>query len=145
MKLVKTVVLIFIFGAISSFAAFSALAYSYSQSSNLYFSNNGYYYYNYAMITVDSDYATGNSAIDVQGSGTVPTGYIGAQGRLYSSSGTLMQVGSTYYNSVAASGLSSGTGRCYSTGTFYSKGITYAYNGNGYTTYWTNQSPNLSN
>lgn len=76
--------------------------------------------------------------------GNVPTGYMGARARLYNSSGSLVKSSSWVYNDEPLSGMSIPTDIYKTKGTYYSKGLTAAYNGDGYTTYYTFQSPNIT-
>ena len=69
---------------------------------------------------------------------------MGAYARLYRNDGSLVWDSGTYYNSGPAFSYSVPASYFYDLGwTFYSKGLTYAYNGNGYNTYSTFQSPYL--
>ena len=80
--------------------------------------------------------------VDNSGTGLVPTGYMGAQGRLYKSTGSLCSSENTYYNQSATSNLSViVSGDCGTGIAYYSKGLTTAFNGNGYDSYNTFQSP----
>lgn len=78
---------------------------------------------------------------------TAPTGYMGAIARLYNSVGVMCKSTSWTYNSSAAAGVSVQTP--YNSypyrGTYFAKGQIKLYNGNGYNTYDTNQTPYVSN
>jgi hypothetical protein len=70
---------------------------------------------------------------------------MGASARLYSSTG-LCATAPIGYNDVATNTFSSllvGHNGC-GTGNYYSQGYTEVYNGNGYSGYYTNQSPKVS-
>jgi hypothetical protein len=77
-----------------------------------------------------------------QHSGNIPAGYMGAYARLYDEAGTLKAQRGWYYNDGPAWGISVVTLPYYVHGTYYSKGLTRAYNGSGYSTYATFRSPN---
>lgn len=103
---------------------------------------NGYSYT--YLSSVHNDSSSTWAATDVQATTTVPTGYMGVLPRLYNSSGTLVKSGSWTYNESAYSGMSVLSGDYSLSGTYYSCGQVSLYNGNGYSTYNTNKSPNLT-
>ena len=108
---------------------------------------NGYSYKNQARLSENGSSLPVNATTEVDNSGTglVPTGYMGAQGRLYKSTGSLCYSENTYYNQSATSNLSViVSGDCGTGIAYYSKGLTTAFNGNGYDSYNTFQSPNLN-
>jgi hypothetical protein len=102
---------------------------------------NGYTYSYYSSIGTFTSSTTAYAEIDATSS--VPTGYMGGLGRLYNSAGTLVKSGSWWYNDVPCWGIGVESGSYLSSGTFYSKSQVKLYNGNGYTTYTCNASPNL--
>jgi len=59
------------------------------------------------------------------------------------SGGTLVASSDWYYNQSATAGIGTSTPFITSAGTYYSKGRVALYNGNGYTTYEANSTPNL--
>lgn len=74
-----------------------------------------------------------------------PIGYFGANARLYDSFNNLIVASGWEYNTSELGGMARKTTNIPSTsGIFYSKGQVRMYNGNGYNTYTTTQSPNLS-
>lgn len=73
----------------------------------------------------------------------VPAGYMGNKARLYSSSGSLLEQSVWDYNDDPCGGFSQIAPTRSQSGTYYSKGQTKAYTGNGYNTYDTYQSPNI--
>lgn len=76
-------------------------------------------------------------------SGCAPSGYMGARARLFNSGGSLIQESSIVYNSVCANSMTVPTNRSAS-GTWYSYGITWGFNGSGYNSFYTFVSPNQS-
>lgn len=73
-----------------------------------------------------------------------PTGYMGAQARLYTSSGTLKYSSSMVYNDSPVINIYAYSSRTTSSGYFYAQSKVSFYNGNGYTSYTANKSPNAS-
>lgn len=62
-----------------------------------------------------------------------PTGYMGAQARLYTSSGTLKYSSSMVYNDSPVINIYAYSSRTTSSGYFYAQSKVSFYNGNGYT------------
>lgn len=85
----------------------------------------------------------GEATVSVDGSGTAPAGYMGAQARLFKDD-VLYLYNSMWYNSSPTTRMADQTDSAFPSGTYYSKGITAAYNGNGYSQYYTFQSPSLN-
>ena len=102
----------------------------------------GVNYTNQATIYTTPGSANASTLITTA-SGTVPAGWMGARARLFNSSGVLIQEGQTSYTPVKAAGYGVSTIRS-ATGTWYSYGVTYSWNGNGYSAYYTFRSPNQS-
>lgn len=73
-----------------------------------------------------------------------PAGYGGVSARLYTSEGVLSKSSSWFYNGSEVRGMGSGALFAPSSGTYYSRGQVRFYNGDGYTTYSTKASPNLT-
>lgn len=73
-----------------------------------------------------------------------PAGYMGAQARLYTSSGTLKYSSSMVYNDSPVINVYAYSARTTSSGYFYAQSKVSFYNGNGYTSYIANRSPNAS-
>lgn len=103
----------------------------------------GYQYRNMSTISNDfyNEYST---QVEVYPYDHAPVGYIGLKAQLYTSAGVLVGSSDWFYNTSelsyiglkkSAIGLTSGY--------YYSKGLSSAYNGNGYSVYSTFQSPNL--
>jgi hypothetical protein len=82
--------------------------------------------------------------IVTQNDGNAPVGYMGAKARLYNDSGVLKASSDYIYNSEESSGVGATTSPHKKAGTYYSKGLTRAYNGNGYDEYTTFQTPNAA-
>lgn len=75
-------------------------------------------------------------------SGNVPSGYMGGNGRVYSSGGSLLASSGWAYNSSSASSLSRGVNYSASHGAFYSQSRVQAWNGSSYLTYTANRTVN---
>lgn len=73
-----------------------------------------------------------------------PTGYMGAQARLYTSSGTLLYSSNMVYNSSPVINVYAYSDRTTNTGYFYAQSKVSFYNGNGYSSYVANRSPNAT-
>lgn len=69
---------------------------------------------------------------------------MGAQARLYTSSGTLKYSSSMVYNDSPVVNIYAYSARTTSSGYFYAQSKVSFYNGNGYTSYTANRSPNAS-
>lgn len=104
----------------------------------------GHTYQNYASVITSGGSANARTYSGPTGS-SVPSGYVGSRGRLFTSGGALSCEGSNDYNTQA---LSSGTYwnglSCYrySSGAWYSYGVSLAFNGSGYNSNYTFRSPN---
>ena len=102
----------------------------------------GYSYYNLAVVETGTSGAEAGTAVSDQSSSVnVPTGYMGAFARLYNGNNVLVESSGWYYNNQPLNGISYWTSYDTTHGTYYSYGITAAYNGNGYNDYYTYQSP----
>ena len=73
-----------------------------------------------------------------------PSGYVGMNIRLYNTSGTLVKSSGWIYDEGGAYSWSQPSAGTTKKGTYYSKGQVKLYNGNGYTTYTCNSSPNMT-
>jgi hypothetical protein len=121
-------------------------------------SAQGYYtvynhnYFNESSITTGIDpngkpYAnayTGAMCNPCEPSNSVPAGYLGAKARLFNASNQLISQTEFVYNSSSDWVEYSDSARLSPAvlgAAYYSYGITAAYNGNGYTTYYTFVSP----
>lgn len=102
----------------------------------------GYSYQNSANVSNDTRvYAS----TKVDAGEAVPTGYMGAQARLFRNDALYVTTTMTYNNTSAWSmSVPTGDGKSFPSGTYYSKGITAAYNGDGYSNYYTFQSPSIN-
>lgn len=140
----NVVVRAFIVGILFGISAIVAFA-AYAESNWRYYGPiNGYSYKNQAVVTNDFGYIAAETYVSNQAWAQVPTGYMGARARLYNSSGTLRASSNWFYNSqpVMSIGVGIPCNQC-SSGTYYSRGLTAAYNGNGYTENTTFSSPNI--
>lgn len=117
-----------------------------ASSANGYFSVNGINYSDYAYVST-SPGSVGAGTL-IKGTNTsVPSGWAGANARLFTSSGSLYYETGFIYNggSMYAGGyLSQATGDFgVSRGSnWYSYGVVRGWNGGGYNSYYTFQSPN---
>lgn len=126
------------FGATIAPAAASAGS---ASSSNGYYSDNGRGYYNRAEMNTSAGKAWAVTVVGPSNGQGVPGGWMGARARLFSSNGALVQESNTVYNGQNSTLLSVPTTR-YANGSWYSYGVTYGWNGNGYNPHYTFQSPN---
>lgn len=85
--------------------------------------------------------ATVEAVAYVEAETNVPTGYMGANARLYNSSGSLVKSSGTTYNTSKISGFFVYSPRTSSTGQYYAQNTGSFYNGNGYSTYTGYKSP----
>lgn len=105
----------------------------------------GYYYRNHSQIETTTANLLSYAKVEPDPLQAMPAGYMGAQGRIYDSNGVLISASSWGYNGEGSISIASytyapgGT----SSGYYYGKGQTRAYNGNGYTTYLTYSTPNI--
>lgn len=113
-----------------------------------YYSTYGWNYYNYNQLTnAGAEGSWGTTYAYHDNDGSVPGGYMGAYARVYTPSGHLCVSGGWTYNYAGAVGVgettSGGIQATCGAGNYYSQGLTRAYNGNGYNTFTTFQSPQL--
>lgn len=137
----KFCVSIFLAGIILGLSSIPVFAGSTESSWGYYGPISGYNYKNRAVLNVDGNGQLALTSVFKDGSGTVPSGYMGAQARLFKD-GSLYKYSTMQYSSSEASAFAVSTGyHDGGSGTYYSYGITAAYNGNGYDTYYTFKSP----
>lgn len=122
----------------SSFAIFAGSGWS----SDGYFSVYGYDYSNKSYMSTSSSSYSGWTWIGASNK-MPPAGYIGAQTRIYNdANNALVAYSSMTYSSQDM--WSFGSDGCFesaTSGSYYSKGLSKVYNGNGYDSYNTFQSP----
>lgn len=100
----------------------------------------GITYYNQSIVSDNTVMTSGYSIWSSNGQ-TIPGGWSGGQGFLYMN-GALCANSSMYYNPQNSSGWSGAGGINYcGYGNYNARGITAAYNGNGYNNYYTAYSP----
>ena len=135
----------FVVGALLGSVMSVAFAATATSSPKSYGPILGYSYVSSATISNDTN-LYGLARVERSTTATVPTGYMGVKARVYKSTGICLESG-TSYNSSATNGqgvtTTIGAPDCGS-GTYYGKGQTEAYNGNGYDVYNTNQTPNIN-
>lgn len=85
--------------------------------------------------------ATVEAVARVAAETNVPTGYMGANARLYNSSGSLVKSSGTTYNTSSISAFYVYSQRTSTWGQYYAQNTGSFYNGNGYTTYTGYKSP----
>ncbi len=143
-KNLKVTVCAFLVGLFMSISAVAAYAASVYSNWGYYGPINGYSYKNQASLGNNNGYLATGAWVYNQASGNVPAGYMGAKAQLYNSNNQLIDYSDWGYNSSSVNyfGVSISNNN-YSHTYYYSKGVTAAYNGNGYTSYNTFQSPNL--
>lgn len=111
-----------------------------------YFTVYGIDYMNGASVYTTSTTAGAGAIIMPQKDTTyVPAGYMGAKARLFDSNNNLIVETSWSYNSSSANIHSNYTAHttCTAGAYYYGYGITAAYNGNGYSNYYTFRTPNI--
>lgn len=137
-KPIACALLVGIFLGFTSMMAYATTTYS---SWKYYGPVYGYSYKNRAEASNGSNYYVCARAVAANStSSDVPAGYLGSRPSMYKSDGQLMWTGSWYYNSIPANSISVPVDAT-SIVSIYSKGMTAAYNGDGYSTYSTYQSP----
>lgn len=141
----KNIRITFLAFAIGIFLSFSTVAMaSNTTSPNLYFGPfAGYSYFNYSGL--DNTYGAAADASTCTQSGTVPAGYMGISAYLYDDATGICKANSNwYYNTSNSAGIGAYTSYYTVSGHYYyAKGLSDVYNGNGYTSQWTYQSPKL--
>ncbi len=130
-----------------SAATFAASAYS---SVGDYGPIDGISYANESLIQVgssSSDPVWTNAYVWAQNDAYVPAGWVGADARLYNSSGAeVYNSGMSYCDSSLSNGADFQVDAedYVGTGNYYAQGVTASWNGNGYDDYWTFKTPTFS-
>jgi hypothetical protein len=107
------------------------------------FTTAGTGYQNYATVATSSNSAYAYTSTGPR-STTVPTGYVGSRGRLFTGGGALScESTNSYSNQSLSPGGYWGGFSCtrFTSGTWYSYGVSLTYNGSGYDSTYTFQSP----
>ncbi|MCR4782562.1 MAG: hypothetical protein K5851_07470 [Lachnospiraceae bacterium] len=115
--------------------------YADTSSNWTYASVGGQSYHFRSEVSTRNNRAEGVANV-IHNGGNVPTGYMGAQARLYNSNGVLKSAGQTIYNTIPSVNLYAYTSSVGLSGFYYAQCTVYLYNGNGYNSYSTNKSPN---
>jgi hypothetical protein len=113
----------------------------YAQSAYGYFTSGSQQYMNYAYISTSNQTATAVTSTQFSGGGT-QIGWAGSRGRLFTSSGALRCESTNQYNgeyNYPAFGYSCNPG---TSGAWYGYGVSLGWNGGGYQSFYTFQSPN---
>lgn len=123
-----------------SAAAFTASAWG-------YYSKNGINYRNQAYLTYVSPGPAAAGTAAGPTNKAAPAGWIGVNGRLYKSSGSLVCESGFHYSSssTAVNAVFSKTSCSRKPGTWQSYGVSKAWNGSTYNNYFTFKSPFYSN
>jgi hypothetical protein len=140
-KISRLVVAVLVLSLLLSSFAFAATA----ESNWGYISADIFKYKTQATIynSGSSNWFNAGVTILVTNAATVPAGYMGVKARIYNDSGVLQASSDYYYNDKACAGIGTFADKS-KDGTFYSKGLTKIFNGNGYDEYNTFQSPFLT-
>ncbi|PKM80684.1 MAG: hypothetical protein CVU88_04430 [Firmicutes bacterium HGW-Firmicutes-13] len=147
-KPIKLATPIFIIGILIGFSASIAFASTATSPWGYYGPHMGYNYRNHSQIETGTS-PFGNllnsyAKVEANPLQAMPTGYMGTQGRIYDTSGVLISFSDWGYNNEGNVSIASYTHANNSPqGYYYGRGQTRAYNGNGYTTYWTFSTPNI--
>lgn len=111
-----------------------------------YYSYNTIYTGKYSNSNPAEYYASGDTIVMRDGNSAIPSGYAGIYPRVFDQYNILQVQGTWSYSPNGVYGF--GTSTTYSTtsrtNAYYSEGLTRAYNGSGYWTYSSFQSPNLN-
>lgn len=142
MKNIKVKVSTFLLGIILGVSTMSVLAAVAYGEWGYYGPFLGYEYQNQAYVGVLSSGVWAGTTVsrNRNESGNVPIGYMGCQARLFKDN-ALYSSSTMTYNDEPLWSFTKITDSTTKTGTYYSKGITAAYNGNGYSNYYTFASP----
>lgn len=131
--------------AIGIFLSFPIVAMAANTTSpNKYFGPYvGYSYFNYSGLD-NTNGVVADGVVCTQ-SGTVPAGYMGISGYLYDDATGVCKANTAWkYNTSASGGIAAYTSSYKVSGHYYyAKGLSQVYNGDGYTSQWTYQSPKL--
>lgn len=122
----------------------AAYAYTVASSDSGYYTVAGHQYRNNAYIF---SYAPSSHSALAQtytqwSTPTTAAGYAGSKGRLFTSSGSMSCEGTIIYNTGQAAVGSSCTRT--TAGAWYSYGVSYGFNGSGYSPFYTFLSPSLN-
>lgn len=142
-KLLRTVIIGMIAGLALTVSATPAFAGRAVSPWATYGPHLGISYRNNSEVVTTASAAAAGTRVETTTSGPAPAGYMGVQAKLFKD-GALCGQATLFYNSTPVTTISSGIsppGGC-GPGTYYSQGLSQAYNGNGYTTYQTLRSPN---
>lgn len=142
MKNLKVAFCSFMVGILFALSAAVALAAT-ATGPYMYYSEYGYNYK--ARNSVSNDYGVvANTSVYSDGSGNIPTGYMGVKARLFENDSLYMS-SNWYYNPSPYAGIGINTEAATSSGIYSSWGYTRAYDGGGgYTTYAPSRSPNIN-
>lgn len=151
---IKSSVKAFICGALianlSVGSIMSASAASSVRGQSLIFSNSGYNYSACNIINTGSDsngnYATASTTISVTNGSSMPAGQMGACATIYDRSGRYISSSGIRYNSANVVSIARPITIRNITGStaYYSMGYVEVWNGNGYTAFYPDRSPNLN-
>lgn len=139
----KMLALIFLIGICLGLGTCAVYASSADSSWGYYGPFLGYSYQNQARVSDDQGFVDASTYVQPS-SGSVPTGYMGCQARLFKDD-ALYDTTTMHYNDSPMYTMRYYTqNRNTASGIYYSYGITAAYNGNGYSNYYTFKSPSMN-
>ena len=113
----------------------------YAQSAYGYFTSGNQQYMNYAYISTSDKSSVAVTSTQFSGGGT-QAGWAGSRGRLFTSSGALRCESTNQYNGAYNTPALGYSCNPQTTGSWYSYGVSLGWNGSGYQTFYTFQSPN---
>lgn len=139
----KSAVCAFMVGILLALSVTVVLA-STATSTPYYYSAGGYDYYNQSAVSKDSNGIWGQAGAYSDGSGNIPTGYMGVQANLYNGSAELVESTGWFYNSSPSIAIISVTDSTSEEGTYLALGYTRAYDDGTYDQHATHFSPYLA-
>jgi hypothetical protein len=106
-----------------------------------YYTVAGHQYRNQAVVATNPGAAAASTGTGWSAGGTT-AGWAGSRGRLFTSGGSLSCEGSNTYNGTTGTDAVGVSCRKTGSGSWYSYGVSLGWNGSGYTSFYTYQSPN---
>lgn len=138
-QVAAALVAVFAAAFLTGLGAQSALAGT-AQSDTGYYTAGGTQFKNAAIIATAPGQAQALTVTE-RSSGSTPAGWAGSRGRLFTSAGALSCEGTTTYNTAGNQAHGASCSRS-THGTWYSYGVSEAWNGSGYNPFYTFLSPN---
>jgi len=149
-RLIVVLASAFLVGSSVGGVATAAVAAGYAFSNNGYYTVAGRQYVNYAFLDAQTNpYAYAQTRTGPYSPSSSPTGYVGSRGRLFiQSTGAMSCEGTTSYSNTSLTYPSNWSNQSctrYSHGSWYSYGVSYSWNGNGYNPWYTFRTPAVTN